>query len=66
MIKITDTPEFLGLTSLKQFECPHCRIMVTFRTTSQVICYKCGKPLIDVNNLLSVLTTRILYYNNQI
>lgn len=64
MIKIKDKPGFLSLAPLKTFDCPHCKTEITFRISSQVMCYKCGKPLADANGLLNVLTTRILYHNN--
>jgi len=64
MIKITDKQELFGLTSLKKFDCPHCKTEITFRGSSQTICYKCGKPLIDANSLLNILVARILYHNN--
>ena len=63
---ISDKQKLLGLTSLKKFDCPHCKIEITFRISSQVVCYKCGKPLADANSLLNVLTTRILYHNDDL
>lgn len=64
MIKITDTPDIFKLTSIKKFDCPNCKIEIVFRVNSQVMCYKCGKPLVDVSSLLKTLTTRILYHSD--
>lgn len=66
MIKITDKPDYIGLISSKRFNCPNCETEIIFRQRSQVVCYKCGKPLLDITGLLKTLTTRILYHNNDL
>jgi hypothetical protein len=62
MIKITDRPDCLGLTSLKRFECPKCKTTIRFRMCPQLSCYKCGNPLLNVTELLKDIDYRVLYY----
>lgn len=64
MIKITNIQRYIGLTSLKKFECSNCGATVCFRITSQITCFKCGHPLLDTKKLSDDLETRISYHRD--